>query len=308
MNENKRKSNCLTFTVLVKLDAGNPNSGFNEDIISTVKKIRAPDGTMRPYISGQSIRRMSRNQMKDLGIPVTEKDISAKVNEKQPVPTEGDPNKNWDEDAYGFMITGGKGKFADRRTAAVRVSPAIGLFPYRFDRDLGLQNNDDIGFQHRMYETEIAKNWYSYTVLIEADRIGVFEKPVGGKKGGMETTSLPLDERKERIRAIIKSFQHLWGGGKQSRILTDLSPKAIVYSRQWVKRPSFQGALRVDEKGNFEKDVFDEAKDATRDISQKLIFGVNKSTINIDDYEAVDMSQAFNEILEDVDKAEFAEL
>jgi len=302
---NEKKSNCLTFTVLLKLEAGNPNSGFNEDIISTVKKIRAPDGTMRPYISGQSLRRMSRNQMKDMGVPVTEKDLAAKVNEKQPIPTEGNPEKNWDEDAYGYMITAGKKEFANRRTAAVRVSPAVALFPYKFDRDLGLQNNDDVGHAHRMYETEVANNWYSYTVLIEADRIGVFEKSSG--KGGVERTSLSPDERKERIKAIIRSYEHLWGGGKQSRLLTDMSPKAIVYSRQWVKRPSFMGALMVDEKGNLVKEAFEEAKNATKDITQKLIFGVNKSVIKGADGE-MDVPTAFDEILKDVDEMELAEL
>lgn len=306
MNEDEKKSNCLTFTVLVKIEAGNPNSGFNEDIISTVKKIRAPDGTMRPYISGQSLRRMSRNQMKDGGIPVTEKDLSAKVKEKQPIPTEGDPEKNWDEDAYGFMITGAKGKFADRRTAAVRVSPAVALFPYKFDRDLGLQNNDDIGHVHRIYETEVANNWYAYTVLIEADRIGVFDKSAG-KKGGIERTSISPEERKKRIKAIIKSYEHLWGGGKQSRFLTDISPKAIVYSRQCVKRPSFMGALLVNEKGNFVKEAFDEAKNATNDITQKLIFGANKSVVKGAD-DAIDIATAFDKILKDVDDADLAEL
>lgn len=301
----EEKSNCLTITVLVKLEAGNPNSGFNEDIISTVKKIRAPDGTMRPYISGQSLRRMSRNQMKDAGVPVTEKDLGAKVNPKQPIPTEGNPEKNWDEDAYGYMITAGKKEFVNRRTAAVRVSPAVALFPYKFDRDLGLQNNDDIGHDHRMYETEVANNWYSYTVLIEADRVGVFEKSTG--KGGVERTSLSTKERKERIKAIIKSYEHLWGGGKQSRLLTDMSPKAIVYSRQWVKRPSFMGALMVNEKGNFVEDAFEEAKSATKDITQKLVFGVNKAAVKGVDG-AVDIATAFNEILKDVDEADLAEL
>ena len=126
------KINCITLSSLIKID-GNLNSGWNEDIISTIKKIRLPDSSMRSYISGQALRRMSRNQLKSFGYAISNKKPEEIKNDKQPIPTECDPYKYIDDDVYGYMKTGGKGNTAISRISPVRVSPAISLFPYNFE-------------------------------------------------------------------------------------------------------------------------------------------------------------------------------
>lgn len=124
------KVNCITFTSIIKVN-GNVNGSWGEDIISTIKKIRMPDSTMRTYISGQALRRMSRGQFNSLGYTTSAKDPNVK-NDKQPLSTQCDPEKYIDDDLYGYMKTSGKSEKVFTRISPVRVSPAMSLFPYYF--------------------------------------------------------------------------------------------------------------------------------------------------------------------------------
>ena len=45
--------------------------------------------------------------------------------------------------------------------------------------------------------------------------------------------------------ALIESIRDLWGGGKQARFLTDISPKFIIYTRQTAKKPIFLERLEM---------------------------------------------------------------
>ncbi len=66
--------------------------------------------------------------------------------------------------------------------------------------------------------------------MIELDRIG--EKSVGG-----ENYELKLDnkEKAERVLALIDAIQNLWTVGRQSRFLSDISPKFVCASLMKVK-------------------------------------------------------------------------
>ncbi len=295
------KVNCITFTSIIKVN-GNVNGSWGEDIISTIKKIRMPDSTMRTYISGQALRRMSRDQFNALGYITSDKDPNVK-NDKQPLSTLCDPEKYIDDDLYGYMKTSGRSEKALFRVSPVRVSPAVSLFPYYFERDLGLQNNNDIKKDNRFYETEISMNYYVYTVLIEVDRVGVFDK-----------NPLSIEERKERIKTVIKSFQYLWGGGHQSRLLADMSTKFIVYQSQKIKKSSFMDYVSMDEKLNIDGDLIEDAINQTNEIRNRLVIGISKS-LNIDKDILKDSSnnvltidEAFKQIYEDVDSMDIADI
>jgi CRISPR-associated protein Cst2 len=268
------KVKCITFSTIIKMDIGNPNSGYNEDIISTIKKIQLPNGDSYPYISGQSIRRMVRERMKDLGFQLSPKSMDSGKN-KSPYSTSCDPVKYPDDDLFGYMDA----KNGVSRTSPIRVSPAIGLFPYSYDRDLGIQNNSDIHQNHRMYETEVSSNWLTYTVLIEVDRIGNGETEI--KNGNdFENWEIPTEERINRLKGVLQSFLYMWGGGKQSRLLTNEIPTALAISMQGVKNPIWMGRFRIDANGNLDCDNLERIMKENSEIISYSGVGVDQSMIH----------------------------
>jgi len=267
------KVNCLTFTSLIKIDMGNSNSSYNEDIISTIKKIRFPNGDSYPYISAQAIRRMARERMRDAGFPISPKDEESGKS-KSPFSTQCDPVSFVDDDLFGFM----NAKERVSRTSVVRVSPAVGLFPYTYDRDLGIQNNGDIHQEHRMYETEISSNWYVYSVLIELDRVGNGHNEI--KKGAnFQDWSILPEDRLARLRGLLESFLYLWGGGKQSRLLANSAPVAVAISTQRVKNPIWMGKLKVDEAGKLDDSILTRTLQENKEILVKSEVGVDGSAV-----------------------------
>lgn len=267
--------NCITFSALIRMDIGNPNSGYNEDIISTIKKIQQPNGDSYPYISGQSIRRMVRDRMRDSGFKMSPK-IEGSGKNKSPYSTTCDPEHYSDDDLFGFM----NAKEGLSRHSPVRVSPAIGLFPYTYDRDLGIQNNYDIKKDHRMYETEVSSNWMVYSVLIELDRIGWGDAEV--KTGNWKVSN---SEKTKRVKGLINSFLYLWGGGKQSRLLTNSSPSAIAVSLQRVKNPIWMGRLAVSMDGVLEENSLIRTMEENQEIFEYSGVGIDASRVRANSFD-----------------------
>jgi CRISPR-associated protein Cst2 len=233
------------------MSLGNANSGFNEDNVSTLKKITLPDGSTLPYISGQAIRRGIRDKFVELGHEISPlqdpRTDEAKIKEektKSPDFTECDPVTYIDDDLFGFMraVKGDNRK----RTSAVRVSPAIGIYPFQNDRDLGTKSSEHTRGQAAaggaMFETEITHNYFCGSMLIELDRVGTF---IGMELNKKEGDELDHELKVARLDALISAIEHLWGGGKQSRLLTDISPKFVAYARQSSKQPIFLETLRT---------------------------------------------------------------
>ncbi len=267
------KINCLTFTSIIKIDLGNSNSSYNEDIISTIKKIRFPNGDSYPYISAQAIRRMARERMRDAGFQISPKDEKSGEG-KSPFSTQCDPVKYVDDDLFGFM----NAKKRISRTSAVRVSPAVGMFPYTYDRDLGIQNNSDIHQDHRMYETEISSNWYTYSVLIELDRIGNGHHEI--KEGDhFQDWSIDREEKLSRLNGLLEAFLYLWGGGKQSRLLANSAPVAVAISTQKLKNPIWMGKLKVDETGKLDDAILSRTLEENKEIIVRSEIGTDGSSV-----------------------------
>lgn len=248
------KTNCISATYLFKTTLGSVNGSFTEGNVSTVKKITTPDGRMRPYISGQSQRHAIRQIIGENGYELSP--LFASEKGKGVDVSAGLPEKYIDDDLFGYMIASKNEN--RRRTAPVRVSAAVGLFPFRGDRDLGTKSKEqtgDAGMEAggNMFETEIYYNYFRTTILLEVDRIGVYrafelskeERETASKNGGVKT--LVNDERQKRIHAFFSALTSLWGGGKQSRVLTDLAPKFIVTTIQSAKTPVLLENLVVED-------------------------------------------------------------
>jgi CRISPR-associated protein Cst2 len=230
-------SKAIVIGYLAKVSAANVNASHTEGNVVVAKKVTLPDGSTIPYISGQAVRRMLRDRLEELGCPLSEP--FARVEGQEVTP----PVRPWefvDEDLFGYLDPSG----GRRRTSPVRVSAAVGLFPFQGDRDLGTRSFERFGQAMaaggNMFETELYANLFKGTVLVELDRVGVF-RPL--EIGEDAERALPVDERRKRLQTLFEALNLLWGGGRTARMLADLSPKFLAYARLRVKHPVFLEAL-----------------------------------------------------------------
>ena len=235
-------SKAISIGYLAKVSVSNVNASHTEGNVIVAKKVTLPDGSAIPYVSGQAIRRMLRDRLQELGYPLSEPHADISGQEVTP------PVRPWefvDEDLFGYMdATGGK-----RRTSPVRVSAAVGIFPFQGDRDLGTRSfehfQQDVKLEQEkrggnMFETEVYANLFRGSLLVELDRVGVFPR----RETKLEQDGkLSVGERRERLKALLDSVNLLWGGGRTARLLADLSPRFFVYSRLKVKHPVFLEAI-----------------------------------------------------------------
>lgn len=310
------ESNCVSIGYLFKMSLGNANSGFNEDNVSTLKKITLPDGSTLPYISGQAIRRGIRDKFVELGHEISPlqdpRTDEAKIKEektKSPDFTECDPVTYIDDDLFGFMraVKGDNRK----RTSAVRVSPAIGIYPFQNDRDLGTKSSEHTRGQAAaggaMFETEITHNYFCGSVLIELDRVGTF---IGMELNKKEGDELDHELKVARLDALITAIEHLWGGGKQSRLLTDISPKFVAYARQSSKHPIFLETLRTkpDAIGSVDVILLNSAFATNESIIQKKLVGYlpgffeNETEIQ-ETFDTLSIEECFRQMRSDIASA-----
>jgi CRISPR-associated protein Cst2 len=273
-------SKAIVIGYLAKVSAANVNASHTEGNVVVAKKVTLPDGSTIPYISGQAVRRMLRDRLEELGYPLSEP--FARVEGQEVTP----PVRPWefvDEDLFGYLDPSG----GRRRTSPVRVSAAVGLFPFQGDRDLGTRSFERFGQAMaaggNMFETELYANLFKGTVLVELDRVGVF-RPL--EIGEDAERILPADERRKRLQTLFEALNLLWGGGRTARMLADLSPKFLAYARLRVKHPVFLEALVAhyeDGKYVLELDVLKNALDKFQSYREQTLFGLEPGIFGNED-------------------------
>jgi CRISPR-associated protein Cst2 len=273
-------SKAIVIGYLAKVSAANVNASHTEGNVVVAKKVTLPDGSTIPYISGQAVRRMLRDRLEELGYPLSEP--FARVEGQEVTP----PVRPWefvDEDLFGYLDPSG----GRRRTSPVRVSAAVGLFPFQGDRDLGTRSFERFGQAMaaggNMFETELYANLFKGTVLVELDRVGVF-RPL--EIGEDAERALPVDERRKRLQTLFEALNLLWGGGRTARMLADLSPKFLAYARLRVKHPVFLEALVAhyeDGKYVLELEPLKNALDKFRSYREQTLFGLEPGIFGNED-------------------------
>jgi CRISPR-associated protein Cst2 len=273
-------SKAIVIGYLAKVSAANVNASHTEGNVVVAKKVTLPDGSTIPYISGQAVRRMLRDRLEELGYPLSEP--FARVEGQEVTP----PVRPWefvDEDLFGYLDPSG----GRRRTSPVRVSAAVGLFPFQGDRDLGTRSFERFGQAMtaggNMFETELYANLFKGTVLVELDRVGVF-RPL--EIGEDAEHVLPADERRKRLQTLFEALNLLWGGGRTARMLADLSPKFLAYARLRVKHPVFLEALVAhyeDGKYVLELEPLKNALDKFRSYREQTLFGLEPGIFGNED-------------------------
>ncbi|MBU5312827.1 type I-B CRISPR-associated protein Cas7/Cst2/DevR [Tissierella carlieri] len=241
---NKAKS--LTITYLTKATYASLNGSDKEvDNISSIKKIRKNDGKEYPYCSSQAVRRALKEQLAVMEFELSEGVAGEK--EKGAATTKCDPQKYIDDDLFGFMNASAN---TVKRTSPVRVSPLVAITPYLGELDFATNYMSvSSGGNPNIFETEIHSGYYCGTVLIELDRIG--EKSIGDKY----ELGLNNEEKAKRVLALIDAIQNLWTIGRQSRFLSDISPKLVCASLMTVKNPIFMESIRIDDEDNINVDL-----------------------------------------------------
>jgi CRISPR-associated protein Cst2 len=273
-------SKAIVIGYLAKVSAANVNASHTEGNVVVAKKVTLPDGSTIPYISGQAVRRMLRDRLEELGYPLSEP--FAQVSGQEVTP----PVRPWefaDEDLFGYLDPSG----GRRRTSPVRVSAAVGLFPFQGDRDLGTRSFERFGQAMaaggNMFETELYTNLFKGTVLVELDRVGVF-RPL--EIGEDAERALPVDERRKRLQTLFEALNLLWGGGRTARMLADFSPKFLAYARLRVKHPVFLEALVAhyeDGKYVLELEPLKNALDKFQSYREQTLFGLEPGIFGNED-------------------------
>ena len=276
--------NCVNIAYIFKTSLGSINGSWTEGNVSTVKKITLPNGTQIPYVSGQSLKYQIRKAWKEMGLTNLLSEVKQAENKAGVDFTQGEPNLYLDDDLLGYMIaSSGENR---RRTAVVRTSAAIGLFPFKNDRDLGTKSKEqtggDVSAGGNIFETEIYYNYFRVNILVELDRLGVFQdfELAKDKKGKVQP--LTVEQKRERLNYLMKALSHVWGGGKQSRLLTDMSPKFLAITFQSKKSPIFLETLTVSENEELNTDAINEVLTGNSQIIQKQFLGIQSGIFKND--------------------------
>ena len=281
------KAKALTITYLTKATYASLNGSDKEvDNISSIKKIRKNDGKEYPYCSSQAVRRALREQLAVMGFELSEGMAGEK--EKSAATTKCEPQTYIDDDLFGFMNAT---KETIKRTSPVRVSPLVALTPYLGELDFATNYMSvSSGGNPNIFETEIHSGYYCGSILIELDRVG--EKSTGEKY----ELKLGNEQKAERVLALIDAVQNLWTVGRQSRFLSDISPKLVCASLMSVKNPIFMESVRIDDNDNIDAELI---KNTLSDFKKQIIdyaIGERKGFFNKDTDEFMALGDCFDKI------------
>ena len=280
-------TNSITLTFLAKVSFASLN-GADKDVdnINPIKKITLADGKQLPYMSAQALRRALRDRLEEMGEAIS---LITKGEGKAPSTTASDPEQYIDDDLFGYMdAKGGK-----QRTSPVRVDAMVGLSPYQGDLDFGTNYQaKDAGGDPNIFESEIHSGMYRGTVLIELDRVG--KGRIADGKTYDATDFIDNSTKATRVKKLIDALQSLWSSGRQSRFLSDISPKFVAAAWMNAKNPIFLEA--VDYKGGqVNLDGLQTVVTDYSDFIEDHVFAVQVGTLGEQDG-AVDLKPGFDKI------------
>ena len=238
MKMNKNKG--ITFSIVFLANSANYGEGIGN--VSVWKKITRGNGEQYTYISRQALR---YNIVEQLGYnlaPVEDKAV-IQFSPKATI-------KDYPElDFFGYLKTMKKSESvlgSQSRSAIVRISDAISLEAFKEDLDY-LTN---IGLAKRISRTygniaqsEIHRSYYSYTVTIDLDKVGVDEKG---------ESQISQKEKIERVNRLLEVIATLYRDIKGRR--ENLRPLFVIGGSYDSKNPFFQNMIDIkNNKINIEK-------------------------------------------------------
>lgn len=245
----------ITFSIIFQAQSLNYGEGIAN--ISELKKITRGDGNYYSIATRQAITYDVRRLGKEIfGWNLQTIDKSAGTIQFK---NECTIKESTEMDLFGYMKTekkGGNSKGGSSiRPAVVRVSNAISLEPYRSDMDF-LSNKglaDRIGEHPNLANIEQHLSFYTYTVTIDLDKVGI--------DGGIV---LSKEERAKRVSEFLDLVKILNRNirGRQE----NLSPLFIIGGIYDIANPFFLGRIKLNinkEKYDINTDILKGALDIT---------------------------------------------
>ena len=282
--------NGLTMTIIFQAESANFGEGIGN--LTVLKKYSRGDKNQYTYISRQALR---YNIIQQLGY-----DNTPISNESGVVQFAADASidKYPEVDLFGYMKTVKKDNSAGKsstRSAVVRLSNAVSLEPFNSDLDfltnMGLAKRE--GYDNAIAQSEIHRSLYAYTITIDLDRVG--------EDGDI---SLSPDEKINRIEALLKTVMFLYRDIKGRR--ENLSPLFVIGGVFSRKNPFFSNAINVSNGKlniNSIKSVLNMMQEEKEFVKIGLVNGIfDNETDIINELDAKDVGEVFNEIIDDMKK------
>ena len=225
------KREGLTITMVFLAESANYGEGIGN--ITTLKKMTRGNCEQYSYISRQAMRYNIVQQLKWDHTPV---DGKSGVVQFAPSATIADYPEI---DLFGYMKTMKEGDAkggAMTRSAVARLSNAVSLEPYQSDLEfltnMGLARRSDLN--NGIAQSEIQRSYYSYTMSIDLDRVGVDHE-----------IEISQCEKAKRVNELLGTLHYLYRDIKGRR--ENLSPLFIIGGRYSRKNPFFENRVSVEE-------------------------------------------------------------
>lgn len=284
------KNKGLTMTIIFEAESANYGEGYQN--ITTLKKLTRGDGNTYSYISRQALRYNIVEQMKCNNTPVEQ------IGKGDKKVIQFSPDTKIDEypeiDLFGYMKTKQKDGAATRN-AVVRLSNAISLEEFEANTDFltNVGMSKRINKNNSIAQSEIHKSYYSYTVAIDLDQVGV--------DGEIE---IPEEEKKARIKELLKTIQFLYRDIKGRR--ENLTPIFVIGGIYDRKNPFFENRIKVN-KNKIETKILKDIMEADEDIKNNtkvgFIEGIFENNDEIkENLKAIKVNEFFNEIIKKVEE------
>ena len=130
---------------------------------------------------------------------------------------------------------------------------------------LAKRNNEN----NSIAQSEIHKSYYSYTVAIDLDKIGI--------DGEIE---IPEEEKKRRVKELLKTIQFLYRDIKGRR--ENLAPLFVIGGIYDRKNPFFENRIKVS-KNKLEVQILKDIIEADEDIKNNTKIGYVEGMFNNND-------------------------
>lgn len=258
----------LTLTMIVLAESANYAEGFGN--ITVLKKMSRGDRNMYTYISRQALRYNIVSQAEWDNTPVSDE---SSVVQFAPDATIADYPEI---DLFGYMKTKGKDDSGNKggastRSAVVRLSNAIALEPYNGDMDyltnMGLAKR--AGLNNVIAQSEINRTFYSYTISIDLDRVGIDAD-----------IEISASEKASRINTLLETIEFLYRDIKGRR--ENLSPVFVIGGVYNKKNPFFENRVSISE-NVLDIDKLKEIIDSCNDTRENTLCGVLSGMFKNDD-------------------------
>ena len=283
----------LTVTMIFLAESANYGEGVGN--ISTLKKMSRGNYEQYTYISRQAMR---YNIIQQLGWDDTPVDGKSGVVQFAPSAT---IHEYPEIDLFGYMKTSSREEGKNEkggaltRSAVVRLSNAIALEPYQSDLEfltnMGLARRQDL--ENGIAQSEIHRSFYTYTITVDLDRIGIDGE-----------ISVSKADRAERVKALLDTIQFLYRDIKGRR--ENLAPVFVIGGRYGRKNPFFENRIVLN-KGKIQINTLTEVMMGSDDVRDHTVAGVTSGIFENDtevkkELKAGAVAEAFRQLKKEVDE------